>query len=182
MPHSFEIPAHVAEAARKVRLLVLDVDGVLTDGGLYYDAHGHIQKRFHVHDGLGIKMALHGGLQIAVITGLDSAAVRARVTELGIPHYYPGFHRKMDSLARILADEGLEPEQAAYLGDDLVDLAPMRTVGLPLAVPNARPEVLTQALWVTPHSGGHGAVRDAVELILRAQGNWESICAHWTNG
>lgn len=182
MPHYPEIPPHVLKAAQKVRLLVLDVDGVLTDGGLYYDAHGHIQKRFHVHDGLGIKMALRAGMQLAVITGLDSAAVHTRVTELGIPHYYPGFHHKMDSLSRILAEEDLRLEQTAYLGDDLVDLAPMRAVGLPLAVSNARPEILAQALWVTPHGGGNGAVRDAVELLLRAQGSWESICAHWTNG
>lgn len=175
------IPDSVLAAARQVRLVVLDVDGVLTDGTLLYDARGQVQKRFHVHDGLGMKMAMSAGLRLAVITGLDAPAVRARVEELGVSHYYPGHHRKMPPLRQILEQEGLSLAETAYVGDDLVDLAPMRAVGLPVAVANARPEVLAQARWVTPHPGGHGAVRDALELILRAQGTWETLCARWTS-
>ncbi len=175
------LPEHVRVVARGIRLVVLDVDGVLTDGGLIYDAHGQIQKRFHVHDGLGMKMAMSAGLRLAVITGLDAPAVRARIQELGIVHYYPGHHRKMAPLRRILESEALTFAETAYLGDDLVDLAPMRAVALPMAVANARPEVIAQALWVTPHPGGHGAVRDALEGILRAQDLWEPLCARWTS-
>jgi 3-deoxy-D-manno-octulosonate 8-phosphate phosphatase (KDO 8-P phosphatase) len=176
-----EFPPHIHPLAQKIRLLILDVDGVLTDGGLYFDASGSLLKRFHVHDGLGIKIAMEAGLQLAVITGLKSPAVQTRIRELGIHHYYEGHHRKTPLVRRIAAEEGIGLEHIAYLGDDLVDLAPLRVVGLPLAVPNARPEVLDQACWVTPHPGGHGAVRDAIEAILRAQALWEDMCARWTN-
>ena len=112
------------QLARDVKLVVLDVDGVLTDGGLYYDQSGCIMKRFHVQDGLGIKMAAQAGLEFAVITGLDSPAVRRRVTELGIGHYHPGHHRKAPILRSIAEKTGISPQQMAYVGDDWVDAAP----------------------------------------------------------
>jgi 3-deoxy-D-manno-octulosonate 8-phosphate phosphatase (KDO 8-P phosphatase) len=167
------------QLARDVKLVVLDVDGVLTDGGLYYDQSGCIVKRFHVQDGLGIKMAAQAGLEFAVITGLDSPAVRRRVTELGIGHYHPGHHRKAPILRSIAEKTGISPQQMAYVGDDWVDAAPMSMVGLPLAVANARPEILKLAVWTTRANGGQGAVREAIDFILRAQGKLDLLWQDW---
>ena len=165
--------------ARDVRLMVLDVDGVLTDGGLYYDESGCVLKRFNVQDGLAIKMAPKAGLEFAVITGLDSPAVRRRVTELGITHYHPGHHRKAPILRRISEQTGISLTHMAYVGDDWVDAAPMSLVGLPIAVPNARPEILKLAAWTTASPGGQGAVREAIDFVLRAQGKLEAMWQEW---
>lgn len=165
--------------ARDVRLMVLDVDGVLTDGGLYYDESGCVLKRFNVQDGLAIKMAPQAGLEFAVITGLDSPAVRRRVTELGISHYHPGHHRKAPILRAISEKTGIPLAHMAYVGDDWVDAAPMSLVGLPIAVPNARPEILRLAAWTTGSAGGQGAVREAIDFVLRAQGKLETLWQDW---
>lgn len=165
--------------ARDVRLMVLDVDGVLTDGGLYYDESGCVLKRFNVQDGLAIKMAPKAGLEFAVITGLDSPAVRRRVTELGIAHYHPGHHRKAPILRQISEQTGISLTHMAYVGDDWVDAAPMSLVGLPIAVPNARPEILKLAAWTTRSPGGQGAVREAIDFVLRAQGKLEAMWQEW---
>ena len=165
--------------ARDVQLMVLDVDWVLTDGGLYYDESGCVLKRFNVQDGLGIKMAPKAGLEFAVITGLDSPAVRRRVTELGITHYHPGHHRKAPILRRISEQTGISLTHMAYVGDDWVDAAPMSLVGLPIAVPNARPEILRLAAWTTGSAGGQGAVREAIDFVLRAQGKLERLWQDW---
>lgn len=170
---------HAEQAARNVRLVVLDVDGVLTDGGLYYDESGCVMKRFDVQDGLGIKLAGRCGLAFAVITGLDSPAVRKRVTELGITAYHPGHHHKAPVLVDISEQTSIPLAQMAYVGDDWVDAAPMSLVGLPIAVANARPEILRLAAWVTRASGGGGAVREAIEFILRAQGKLETLWQEW---
>lgn len=167
------------DAAKNVRLVVLDVDGVLTDGGLYYDASGCALKRFDVQDGLGIKLAAGLGLEFAVITGLESPSVRRRVTELGIQHYYPGHTRKVPLLTDIATKTGIPFAHMAYVGDDWVDAAPMSKVGLPIAVANARPEILKLAAWVTSARGGRGAVREAVDFILRAQGKLDSLWREW---
>ena len=165
--------------ARDVRLMVLDVDGVLTDGGLYYDESGCVLKRFNVQDGLAIKMASQAGLEFAVITGLDSPAVRRRITELGITHYHPGHHRKAPILRQISDQTGIPLSHMAYVGDDWVDAAPMSLVGLPIAVPNARPEILKLAVWTTRAMGGQGAVREAIDFVLRAQGKLEDMWQGW---
>ena len=163
-----------ASRAREVKLLILDVDGVVTDGGLYIDAQGGIAKRFNVHDGLGIKAAQAVGLEVAVISGLDSPAVAARMAELDIAEYHPGHLRKVAVLEGILKRLGLGPQQAAYLGDDWVDAGPMELVGLPMAVADAQPEILDLALWVSRRGGGQGAVREAVRFILATQGRLEA--------
>lgn len=163
--------------AERIAILVLDVDGVMTDGGIYVDAHGGVTKRFHVHDGLGIKAAQAAGLEIAVISGLDSPAVAARIRELGIDEYHPGHYRKVPSLQGILERRGLSPEQAAYLGDDWVDAGPMKLVGLPMAVADAQPEIADLALWMTSTRGGHGAVREAIRFLLQAQQRLEASYA-----
>ncbi|MDD4952183.1 MAG: HAD hydrolase family protein [Desulfovibrionaceae bacterium] len=158
------------DLARKIRLLILDVDGVLTDGGLYYDQQGSVLKRFNVQDGLGVKLAQSAGLGVAVITGLNHGCVEARVRELGIKDYYPGNHKKVPFMERLRRDKDLDYSQIAYLGDDLVDMPVLRLVGLPMAVINASKEIVGMAAWVSARPGGHGAVREAIEFILHSQG------------
>jgi len=156
----------------RIKLLVLDVDGVLTDGGLYYGPSGEEVKRFHVHDGLAIVAARRAALGIAVISGRTSAAVAQRMGELGISEVHQGVERKVTVLDALLARLGLDARDAAAMGDDLSDLPLMRRVGLGLAPSNAAPEVRRAAHWVSRHRGGDGAVREAIELLLRARKAW----------
>lgn len=165
--------------ARRVALLVLDVDGVMTDGGLWYDADGAIRKRFHVHDGLGIKLAQMAGIEVAMISGLDQGAAAARARELGIAEYHGGHVRKLPILEGVLARLGLGLEQTAFLGDDWVDAPVMARVGLPMAVADAQPEIVDMALWVSRRPGGQGAVREAVRFLLAAQGKLEGLWREW---
>ncbi len=169
-------------AARDVRLLIMDVDGVLTDGGIFYDHEGRIMKRFHVRDGLGIKMAQQVGLDLAVITGLDQPCVRARVTELGITEYFAGKKDKIPVFEELLARKGLTPDQAAFLGDDWLDAGIMSRAGLAMAVADAAPEVVGLAHWVSTLPGGCGAVRQAIDFILRAQGKLDALWASRVGG
>ncbi len=169
------------QAAADIRLLVLDVDGVLTDGGLYYDLQNQVMKRFDVQDGLGIKIAQAAGIAIAVITGLDSPAVACRMRDLGIVDYFAGFHDKRDCLETIRQRHSLDWRQIAYLGDDWVDLSVMDMVGLPLAVSNAQPEVKAVAEYVTTAKGGQGAVREIIRHLLMAQGKYEAVLAAWSH-
>lgn len=160
-------------------MLVLDCDGVLTDGGVYYLEEGGEAKRFNIQDGLGIKAAQRIGLEIAVISGLDSPPVRRRVTELGITEYFGGHHRKVPILEDICARNELTMAELAFLGDDWVDAAPLKVVGLPMAVANAQPEIVPLALYRTTAAGGQGAVREAIRFILEAQGSLDSAFAQW---
>ena len=166
--------------AATIKLLVLDVDGVLTDGGLYYDSQGNVTKRFNVQDGFGIKMAQSVGLEIGVITGLKQPAVEKRVRELGITHYYSGKHEKGPLLRKLCAEAGVSLAETAFMGDDWIDMVPMRLAGLAMAPANAMPEVLELADWISVRAGGNGAVRDAVQFILEAQGLLEDIREQWT--
>ncbi|WP_029894828.1 KdsC family phosphatase [Desulfohalovibrio reitneri] len=168
------------EAATNIRILVLDVDGVLTDGGLHYGPEGDISKRFHVQDGLGIKVAQRAGLEIAVMTGLEHGGVTARVAELGITEYVCGHVKKLPHLHEMAERRGITLTEVAYLGDDWVDAGPMRSVGLPMAVADARPEILELAAWVSSRKGGHGAVREAIDYILRSQGLLQHAWEEWT--
>ncbi|AMK11720.1 KdsC family phosphatase [Pseudodesulfovibrio indicus] len=167
--------------AKNIKLLVLDVDGVLTDGGLYYGDDGIAMKRFSVQDGLGIKMAQAVGLEIGVITGLDQKPVEARVRELGIRHYHSGKHKKVPLFEDICAKVGVDPSEAAYMGDDWIDLGPMARAGLALCVPNAVPEVIEAADWVSTRKGGNGAVREAIMFILEARGLKEQALQRWVD-
>lgn len=166
--------------AKQTRLLVLDVDGVLTDEGLYYDAQGEISKRFNVQDGLGVKLAQGAGIEVAVITGLDSKAVEVRVRELGVEEYFAGRLRKREVLEELAARKGVDMQAVAYLGDDWVDLTPLTIVGLPMAVANAQPVIKRAALWVSKTPGGHGAVREAVRFILMAKGQLTRMRQAWS--
>lgn len=167
------------ELAKNIKLLVLDVDGVLTDGGLYYGDDGIAMKRFNVQDGFGIKLAQSAGLEIGVITGLNQKPVERRVTELGIKHYYPGKHQKVPLFEDMCAKVGVEPSEAAFIGDDWIDLGVMNAAGLAMSVPNGMPEVIEAADWVSTRSGGNGAVREAIGFILEARGLLEEAKQQW---
>ena len=173
------VSSEVLQRLARVKLLILDVDGVMTDGGLYFDAEGRVLKRFHVQDGLGIDIARKHGIVSAVITGQDVPAVAARMRQLGIEDYYPGSGDKRESYALCRAKHGFAPEEVAFLGDDWIDLPVLNTVGVPLAVANARPEVKAAALYVTSTPGGHGAVREVIDLLLHSRGKLEVALAAW---
>jgi 3-deoxy-D-manno-octulosonate 8-phosphate phosphatase (KDO 8-P phosphatase) len=160
---------------KRVRLLILDVDGVLTDGSIILDDRGVETKFFHTQDGSGIKYLLRSGLSCALITGRKSAAVRARAEELGIEDYYQDAKDKLVPYEKILQKFGLRDEEVACMGDDLADLPLLRRAGLSVAVADAVEEVKEAADYITKRAGGRGAVREVIELILKAQGKWEKI-------
>lgn len=162
--------AAVQARARKIRCLFLDIDGVLTDGKLYIGPNGEEVKTNYVRDGLGIKMMLKAGLHVAVISGRPSEAMRNRLTWLGVQHIALDTEDKEPAYLRMRAELGLSDEQCAHMGDDVPDLPLMRRVGLSLSVADGHPKALAAAHWISRHAGGHGAVREAVDLILDAHG------------
>lgn len=174
-----DLPADILARAAKVRLAVFDVDGTLTDGRLWYGEDGHETKVFHVHDGLGLKRLQAHGVQVALITARISHPVALRAEELDIAHVYQGQGDKRACLLELLDALHLAPEQAAFIGDDLPDLPPMRMVGLAVAVANAHPWLVEQAHWHTSKSGGQGAAREVCDLILHAQGKSAAEREHW---
>lgn len=161
-----------APRASRIRLLVLDVDGVLTDGGLLYRASGEETKRFHVHDGLALVAALKAGLEVAVLSSRASAAVTRRMAELGVREVHQGVADKAGALEALRERLGLRAGEVAVMGDDLPDLAAMARAGLALAPANAVAEVKRVAHWVARRRGGDGAVREAVEMLLKARRAW----------
>jgi 3-deoxy-D-manno-octulosonate 8-phosphate phosphatase (KDO 8-P phosphatase) len=165
------------QKARQIKLVIFDVDGVLTGGQLYFDAHGEALKIFCVQDGMGMKLLQQSGVKIAIISSRQSAIVAQRMSELGIEHVYQGRHDKRAALAELLAQLSYTLEQVAYVGDDLPDLPLIRRVGLGIAVANARPLLLQQAAWQTTAAGGNGAAREVCELIMAAQGTLEKAHA-----
>jgi 3-deoxy-D-manno-octulosonate 8-phosphate phosphatase (KDO 8-P phosphatase) len=156
--------------ASRIRLLVFDVDGVLTDGSLYIGDDGQEYKAFHSRDGHGIKMLLGHGIEIAVITGRTSRVVEHRMNNLGITHVYQGKLEKLPAFQELAQKLGIREDQTAYVGDDVVDLPVMRRVGLAIAVQDAHPLVRRHSHWQTPSPGGRGAARDVCELIMEARG------------
>lgn len=185
------------DRAKKIKLLLFDVDGVLTDGKIWLlpgsagaqhsDKHKHADaggyaivgegivegKGFHAHDGTAISLARMAGIRTGLITKRISETVTLRARDLRVDHVHQGIADKKAIFEQILAEEGLSPDEAAYVGDDIIDLPVMRRCGLAIAVPNAREDVKDEAHIVTDHAGGDGALRDAVEYILRAQGKLE---------
>lgn len=159
----------LTDQARQIRLVILDVDGVLTDGGLQFDNRGEEYKTFNSHDGHGIRMLLESGIEVAVITGRESGIVAHRMNDLGVTHLYQGNRDKVPAFEQLLQATGLTPAQAAYVGDDLPDLPVMRRVGLAIAVANAHDFVKLHSNWVTSAAGGRGAVREVTDFILAAQ-------------
>jgi len=156
--------------ATRIKLLIFDVDGVLTDGGLFMDKDGHEYKQFSSRDGHGMKMLQETGVQIAIITGRSSEVVTHRMNGLGVKHVYQGQHDKRVAFEQLLRDLRLKADEVGYVGDDIVDLPVMRQVGLAVAVQDAHPAVKKHCHWQTPSGGGRGAARDICEFIMEAQG------------
>jgi YrbI family 3-deoxy-D-manno-octulosonate 8-phosphate phosphatase len=165
----------LVERCREIRLILSDVDGVLTDGGISYDNQGIELKRFHIRDGLGIKLWQRAGFTFGILTSRSSHLVEVRAAELGISLVCQGREYKLPAAKEILRGLQLEPHQACYLGDDLPDLPVIRWVGLGVAVADAASEVKAAARHVTACPGGQGAVREAIETILKAQGRWNEL-------
>jgi 3-deoxy-D-manno-octulosonate 8-phosphate phosphatase (KDO 8-P phosphatase) len=171
------------ERARGVRLLVLDVDGVLTDGGVYLGADGagnRIElKRFGITDGLGVRLLQESGVEVAIVTGRESAAVRIRAAELGIDECHQDHTAKLGVVEELRARRGLDWAEVACLADDLADLPVLRRAGLPCAVANAVDEVRAAAAWVSTRRGGEGAVRELAEALLDARGERAAAVDRW---
>lgn len=165
-----------ARAAR-IKLVAFDIDGVMTDGGLHYTNDGGELKTFNVQDGLGLKMMQRAGIELAIVTGRTSGVVAARAADLGIEHVYQGVADKRAAVGGLLDKLGLHWPDCAFMGDDLIDLPAMSQCGLAIAPANARPIVKERAHAVTDAGGGHGAVREAIELILSAQGKLDAAFA-----
>jgi 3-deoxy-D-manno-octulosonate 8-phosphate phosphatase (KDO 8-P phosphatase) len=172
----------LARAAR-IRLLLMDVDGVMTDGTYWQvpDGQGGLAeiKAFDSQDGIAFQWLRRFGVQAGVISGRVSVATEERARTAGFTHIYQGHTEKIPILEEILEKSGLAAEQVGYVGDDFTDVVVMHRVGFAVAVANAKPEVKQHAHWVTPNPGGHGALRDAVELLLKAQGHWDEILRHY---
>ena len=165
----------VITKAKKVKLLILDVDGVLTDGKLLFDGQGREYKSFHARDGHGIKLLRQTGVEVAVISGRKSNSVALRMKDLGIEYVYQGQEDKVMAFNEIIRSLSIQAEEAAHVGDDLLDLPIMRRVGLSVAVNDANFAVKKYADWCTSLSGGQGAVREVCDFIMQAQGNLEAV-------
>ena len=160
---------------RRMKLLVLDVDGVLTDGGLWYDPNGQLTKRFDVRDGLGIRLLQQAGLQIALLSGGQGGATDVRARQLGIQHCLVGIKDKVDALRTLQTDLTISPAETVFVGDDLNDLAVRPVVALLLAPADACAALRHSADVVLRQNGGHGAVRELTEQILKARGYWREL-------
>lgn len=163
--------------ARRIKLLIFDVDGVLTDGSLFYGDDGQEYKAFNSRDGHGIKMLRASGVDSAIITGRTSNVVQHRARNLGIGKIYQGAEDKLSVYERLLVETGLSPEETGYMGDDVVDLPVLRRCGFAVSVPGAPELVASQVHYVTRTPAGHGAAREVCELIMQAQGTWEAQMA-----
>ena len=206
-PWMLESPRMSKPRAKKIKLILFDVDGVLTDGKIWifpspsgaqpsvlgqaaqesgqggFGFHSTTlieAKGFHAHDGTAISLAHLAGIKIGIITKRVSETVALRARDLKIDHVYQGIQNKARVFGQILEKDGISAAETAFVGDDVIDLPVMRKCGLAIAVKNARPEVKAEAHWVTPHAGGDGAARDAIEYILKAQGKWKNAVADYT--
>ncbi|CAM3895082.1 KdsC family phosphatase [Bordetella bronchialis] len=171
------IPPIVKERAAAVRLMVFDVDGVLTDGSLYYGEHGELFKRFNALDGHGLRLLAEGGIAVALITGRSGPIVDRRAAELGIAEVMQGVRDKGGALAALAQRNGVTLDQTGYMGDDIIDLPAMQRAGFAASVPNAPAYVAQGAHWVASHPGGSGAVRECCDLLLACQGRLGTLLA-----
>jgi 3-deoxy-D-manno-octulosonate 8-phosphate phosphatase (KDO 8-P phosphatase) len=165
----------ITQFCQPIRLILSDVDGVLTDGGIIIDNQGVESKQFHVRDGQGIRLWHKAGYKFGLITLRSSQILKIRVAELGIEIIRQGIEHKLDAMREIIGDLQLTPQQVCYIGDDLPDLALVRSVGLGVAVADACEELCDAAKYVTKLHGGRGAVRETIELILKAQRRWDDL-------
>ena len=167
----------IAERARRVRLLILDIDGVMTDGRIVYSVYGDELRFFDVQDGLGITLMNRAGLRSIIITAKKSRIVKARARDLKVAKTYHGYLDKLKALAKALRKFRVTPEEVCFIGDDLIDLPVLKRVGFAVSVPNAVDAVKAQAHYITSRTGGRGAVREVCDLILKAQGKWDLATA-----
>jgi 3-deoxy-D-manno-octulosonate 8-phosphate phosphatase (KDO 8-P phosphatase) len=165
--------------AARVRLMIFDVDGVLTDGSLHFGPDGEMMKTFNVYDGLGIKLLQESGVQTAIISARQSPIVTRRGSDLGIMHVLQGGHDKLTPFGKLLAETGFTAEQCGFIGDDVIDVPILTRVGFSVSVPNGRPDVHQRVHHITQAGGGRGAVREVCELLLRAQGNYDRVMAQF---
>lgn len=165
---------------QKIELILSDVDGVLTDGGVLFDNQGIESKQFHIRDGLGIRIWQRAGFKFGVLTARNSHIVRVRAAELGIEIVRQGFEKKLPAAREVLQQLGLSPDRVCYIGDDLTDLPVIRNVGLGVAVADAVPEVRDAAHFVTTLPGGRGAVRELIETLLKAKNRWDDLIRSYT--
>lgn len=172
--------AENVERARRVRLLLLDVDGVLTDGRLFVDGDGRESKQYHIRDGTALVWARQAGLVTGVLSGRSSASTTARARQLGIGIVRQGTDDKLKTYLEILEEHGLADDEVCFMGDDVMDLPVLRRVGLGAAPSDAVDLVAERVHWTSTRPGGHGAVRELVEQVLRAQGRYEAIVARYT--
>jgi 3-deoxy-D-manno-octulosonate 8-phosphate phosphatase (KDO 8-P phosphatase) len=169
--------ADAVSRAARVRLMIFDVDGVLTDGGLHYGPDGEMIKTFNVLDGHGIKLLQQSGVATAIISARESRIVARRAADLGIAHVRQGVHDKKGAFEQLLAQTGIGADACGFVGDDVIDLPILLRVGFAASVPNGHPEVVARVHHVTKASGGRGAARELCDFILRAQGNYEAALA-----
>lgn len=166
----------VARAAR-VKLMIFDVDGILTDGSLHYGPDGEVLKTFNVLDGHGIKLLQQSGVAVAIISARKSDIVARRAADLGIRHLQQGVHDKRVAFDELLSRTGISPDACGFIGDDVIDLPILLRIGFAASVPNGHPEVRSRVHYVTQAHGGRGAARELCDFILRAQGNYETALA-----
>ncbi|MFA5704028.1 MAG: HAD hydrolase family protein [Advenella sp.] len=176
IPHPAEslvlskVPAHIREIAATIKLVAFDVDGVLTDGSLWYGENGEQLKRFHSLDGHGLKMLQQSGIMVALVTGREGPVVPRRAAELGIGELYQNVRDKSQLIEELASRHGIGLEQIAFMGDDIIDLPAMHKSGLSISVPNAPSYIIQAAQWVTSLPGGSGAARECCDMILASQG------------
>ena len=166
---------NILEKAKKIKLVIFDVDGVMTDGTLYFREAEEVLLGFYIQDGLGLQLLQKSGVTVAIITGRKGQVVPRRAANLGIQHLYTGCADKYAAYTELKEKLDVTDEHVAYVGDDWIDLPVMKHVGLKIAVPNAVEEVKAIADWQTPRAGGQGAARDVCDMILKAQGNYERL-------
>lgn len=159
---------------KNLKMIAMDVDGVLTNGKIFLDQNGEEIKSFHAHDGLGIVLARKAGLKIAFISARESKALELRAKQLGVDALYQNRLEKLEAFEDLLKTFNLDASEVVYIGDDLVDIAILKRAGFPVTVPNAAREVRAYAAYVTKLSGGSGAVREVIELVMKSQGAWQS--------
>jgi len=164
-----KIPKRIIEKAGRIKFLLLDVDGVMTDGTIYIDSDGCETKAFNIYDGSGIHLARKAGIEVGIVTGRQSPIVEFRAQELGITEVHQRILDKVKVYDDLLRKYGLQDSEMAYIGDDVIDLPILKRVGLAVAVPNAQSEVRENVDWITRKAGGYGAVREVTDLLLAAR-------------
>jgi len=174
-PVTLEIEDELKKRISRIRMMIFDVDGVLTDGRIIYMDNGSEMKEFDVQDGHGIKLLQRAGIDVALISGRACRAVEQRAIGLGIARVYQGAKVKIEAYDQLLSDTGLKEHETGFMGDDLIDIPVMRRAGFSVAVPNGVQHIFPYAHYITKASGGRGAAREVCEMILQAQGLWDNV-------